>query len=119
MLEALVALTILTISTGAVLALLGMARLTNIRTQAAASNLSRAMALLERVGLDIDLEPVTRTGSFDDGAVWQIQITPFHDGHEPREDRPRRLYDIRVEISSRAPIDHSFMLRSLRQGPIR
>ena len=114
-LEALVALTILTMSTAAVLSVFGIARLSDTRMKVAVSNVSRAQALLDRVGLDIALEPGSTGGSFANGAVWQVNITPLLDAYEKGVDRVHPLYDVRVLVSSNAPDPQDFVLRSVRR----
>lgn len=115
-LEALIALTILATVTAAVLSLISAGLRLNERSREDLTRALHAQALLNRVGLDILLEPGRHTGSLPDGHLWRLEITPFLDSHQQSSRRPQRLYDVQVQVSGLGSGSEPLMLRTLLRG---
>jgi type II secretory pathway pseudopilin PulG len=115
-LEALVALVILTGTTAAVLGIIAANRSAQAKAGAKLANALAAQSLLERVGLDIPLRLGAAGGILDDGRAYSIEVTAFTDDHEPPAPRARPLFDVRVRVASTSAGDSAFELRTLKRG---
>ena len=115
-LEALIGLTILSIVTAAVLSLISAGLRLNERSREDLTSALQARAILNRVGLDILLEPGRHTGSLPDGCVWRLEITPFLDSPQQSSHQPQRLYDVQVQVSGPGSGSEPLVLRTLLRG---
>ncbi len=98
LLEALVALTILTAATASLMMLIA----TNRRAQSdAQDDLSAALhvrTILARIGRDLPLEAGTQSGAFEDGYVWSVLITPFKDESGSPLATNTALFQVRLHL---------------------
>lgn len=97
-LEALVALAILTGVTGSIILLLSTVRGAQLYSRSRLTSALQAQALLNRVGRDIPLETGTWTGTSMDGRKWSIAVQPFTSDVALPKPRPHSLYDVRVLV---------------------
>jgi general secretion pathway protein I len=114
-LEALVALAILTGTAAAVFSILSASRIAQARAEENVRMIIHAQSLLARVGLDIPLQAGHVTGSFDDGQRWLVEITPFSDERYPRQPGAKQLFDVRVHVPAMQSGAAGIELRTLRR----
>ncbi|WP_445504887.1 PulJ/GspJ family protein [Microvirga sp. G4-2] len=112
-LEALVALAILTGVTASILLLLSSLRAAQLNSRLRLASTLQAQALLNRVGRDIPLESGIRTGTFMDGRKWSIAIQPFGSDVAFERTRSHVLYDVRVLVGVTIDRNRDFELRTL------
>lgn len=112
-LEALVALAILTGVTASILILLSSLRAAQLNSRLRLASAFQAQTLLNRVGRDIPLESGIRTGTFMDGRKWSIAIQPFVSDVALERARSHVLYDVRVLVGVTNDSSRDFELRTL------
>jgi len=101
-LEALVALVVLSGTTAAVLSIVSAHASAQARQEAALTDAVQAQALLNRIGLDIPARPGSVTGTGHDGRSWSIEIRPYADGPETEGPRAVLLLDLRIRVPAEA-----------------
>jgi general secretion pathway protein I len=115
-LEALVALAILSMVTAGVLSILSFVRHLEDQSRRRLANTLQAQALLERLGFDLPLEPGARSGTLKDGRTWMIEVSAFSDTYTPKAAPERPLYDVQVRVAEPEALDEAVELRSIRRG---
>ncbi|HZH09007.1 MAG TPA: prepilin-type N-terminal cleavage/methylation domain-containing protein [Microvirga sp.] len=116
-LEALVALAILTGVAVSILLLLSTLREAQLHGRSRLTSAIQAQALLNRIGRDIPLISGTRTGTFMDGRKWSIAVQPFTSDGTPGNLRPHALYDVQIMVGMHLDRDLDIELRTiLRDG---
>ncbi len=117
LLEALVALTILTGTTASIMTLIATNRRAQTYADADLSATLHVRSLLARIGRDLPLEIGTQSGTFDDGQTWSVLITPFKDAEAPSEPK-LPLLEVHVRLpqsaSRQSPVE-VFTLRRASQ----
>ena len=77
--EVLIAFTIFAFSFGAILQIFSTGARNARVSKSYAVALGHAQSQLERLGIEVPLEPGQSTGVLDDGMVWQLEITPYEE----------------------------------------
>ncbi|NIX78435.1 PulJ/GspJ family protein [Microvirga terricola] len=114
--EALVALAILTGLTASVLSLMATNHAAQIQSRAHLTAAIQARALIERVGRDIPLKTGTVTGISGGGRPWSITIQNFTDKTEPPNPRIHPLFEIAVNVSSAENVKASELRTIIRDA---
>jgi general secretion pathway protein I len=102
LLEALVALAILSGVTASIMTLIGLGRRAQPGVDADLGGALHARSLLARLGRDLPLEAGTRSGTLDDGTAWTVLITPFWDDAAPQWQRAAML-QVHLRLRSGKP----------------
>lgn len=117
-LEALVALAILTGVTASILLLLSTARSSQLHSRSRLKSALQAETLLNRIGRDIPLKSGSWTGQFADGHQWSIAIRPFVDDASPEKPRPHPLYDVQIRVGASLDANRDAELRTITRGAL-
>jgi type II secretory pathway pseudopilin PulG len=115
-LEALISLTILAMTTAGILSIFAMIHFFQDRSEDRLMNAIQARSLLDRAGLDIQLEPGTKSGVLADGRVWSLETTSLQDADWQQVQHSLPLYDVRVHVSKADQFDQGVEMRSIRRG---
>jgi type II secretion system protein I len=95
-LEALIALAILTGVTASVLSLLGAMRAVQTRSHSKLIATIEARTLLDRLGRDIPLQAGVSSGILADGRQWSLRIQPYADDVVPTGSL--LLFDVQIQV---------------------
>lgn len=101
LLEALIALTILSGTTATVMMLIATNRQAQAHAEADLSATLNARTLLTRLGRDLPLEIGTRSGILEDGQAWTVQITPYRPEIMGEAVQKPALLQIRISLRDR------------------
>jgi type II secretion system protein I len=116
-LEALIALAILTGVTASVLSLLGATRAAQARSHAKLIAMIEARSLLDRLGRDIPLQAGSSNGLLGDGRRWSLRIQPYADGVASGGARVLALFDVQVEVETKDSEQNVALRTLLRPSP--
>ncbi|MGO4389325.1 hypothetical protein AB4Y85_17495 [Microvirga sp. 2YAF29] len=97
-LEALIALAILTGVTASVLSLLGAMRAAQARSHAKLIAMIEARSLLDRLGRDIPLQAGISNGALANGRRWSLRIEAYRGEAASATAHPLALFDVQVRV---------------------
>lgn len=115
--EVLVAFAILALSMGVLMAAFGSSAKLSAASDDRARAVLHAESVLDSLKLELWKDPVTQTGSFEDGFRWEAAIEPYG-SEEDREAWIAAAYDVSVRVFwGRSPTERHVELRTLRLVP--
>jgi hypothetical protein len=117
LLEALVALTILTGTMASLTTLVAVSRRAEAEADADLSATLHAQNILVRIGRDLPLEAGAQSGILEDGLVWSVLITPYRVEGSNRSESEADLFQVRVSLKRRIPEPTLIDVVSLRKPP--
>jgi general secretion pathway protein I len=98
LLEALVALAILSGVIASVMTLIGLNRRAQAEAETDLAAALHARTLLARIGRDLPLETGTQSGTFDDGTAWSVLVRPFRDDAAVPAGRRTTMFQIQLRL---------------------
>jgi type II secretion system protein I len=116
-LEALIALAILTGVAASVLPLLGAMRAAQARSHSKLTATIEARTLLDRLGRDIPLQAGSSNGFLIDGRQWSLRIQPYADEAVSAGTRALALFDVQVEVETKDKEQTVALRTLLRPSP--
>ena len=98
LLEALVALTLLTGVTASLMTLIATNRRAQGDAEADLLAALQARTILARIGRDLPLEVGTQSGALEDGYIWSVLVTPFEPEGGVATAANTALFQVRVNV---------------------